>query len=106
MKIAAAAWLLLLLTGIGCASSKADPEYAKRIAEFGKPDLIADHSGGTSRFYSPELARARPPARYEVYYYLNRDEQVAFQQGVQPVKQPIPPTMKDYLANVAQQSLH
>jgi len=104
MKLAAAACLLLFWTGLGCASSNANPEYVCRVSEFGKPDLIADHSGGTSRYYSPQIARTRPPARYEVYYYLNKDEQIAFQQGVRPIKQPIPPTMKDFLASVAKQS--
>ena len=94
---------LALLMG-GCSASKVDPTYAARVKEFGTPDVIADHSGGMSRYYSPSTASTRPPRPYEVYYYLQRGQQVAFQLNAPAVEQPIPPTMEDTLANVARET--
>jgi hypothetical protein len=74
------------------------------VKEFGTPDVIADHSGGMSRYYSPRTASARPPRAYEVYYYLERGQQIAFQSNAPPVEQPIPPTMEDSLANLAREA--
>ena len=88
----------------GCSASKVDPTYAARVKKFGTPDLIADHTGGMSRYYSPQTASTRAPRAYEVYYYLQSGQQVAFQLNAPPVEQPIPPTMEDMLANLARQA--
>jgi len=104
MTIRTTALLLLLLTAIGCSANKSDPVYAARTKEFGTPDLIADHSGGVSRYYSPQTARSRPPRAYEVYYYLSQNRQIAFQQNSPPIEQPIPPAMEDFLKNTIRQT--
>jgi hypothetical protein len=104
MTIRAIPLFLLLLTAIGCSADKPDPIYAARTKAFGTPDLIADHSGGVSRYYSPETARSRPPRAYEVYYYLSKGRQDAFQQNSPPIEQPIPPTMEDFLKNMVRQT--
>jgi hypothetical protein len=88
---------------IGCSANKPDPTYAARVKEFGTPDLIADHSGGTSRYYSAQSARSRPPRAYEVYYYLKDNKQIAFQQNAPPMESPVPPTMEDFLARMKKQ---
>lgn len=86
-----------------CASST-DPEYAKRVAQFGKPDLVSDQSSMTPRYYSPELAKGQPPRTTEVYYYLEKDRQISFRRGMKPVINPIPPTMKEFIARLANQA--
>ena len=97
------AFLLLAVLAVGCSSNQPDPTYANRVREFGRPDLIADHSGGVSRYYSAQSARSRPPRAYEVYYYLKDNRQIAFQQNAPPMESPIPPTMEDFLSNMKKQ---
>jgi hypothetical protein len=95
--------LLLGLVLSSCGSGS-DPEYAKRVAEYGKPDLISEQSAMTPRYYSADLASGRPPRPAEVYYYLKKDKQISFRRGMEPVENPIPPTMKDFVANMARQA--
>jgi hypothetical protein len=103
MRTLAIPALLLTLLLSSCASS-ADPEYARRVKEYGKPDLISDQSAMTPRYYSADLASNRPPRPAEVYYYLKKDKQVSFRRGNEPLVNPIPPTMKDFIAGMAQKT--
>jgi hypothetical protein len=95
--------LVLAVAMCSCAS-KSDPEYAKRVAEYGKPDLISEQAAMTPRYYSADLASHRPPRPSEVYYYLQKDRQISFRRGMEPSVNPIPPTMKDFVASMARQT--
>jgi hypothetical protein len=76
----------------GCATGPTPQQrFDARVKEFGKPDYVdAPMTGGQRQMMRPEYARKEiADSTEQIFYYLARNEQVAFMPGQPPVRGPI-----------------
>jgi hypothetical protein len=100
---------LVALVAGGCATQPTPQQrFDSRVREFGRPDWVdAPTSGGQRQMMRPEYARkdiADSPE--QIFYYLDRDEQVAFRPGQPPARGPINPMARRSFAELAAAEQH
>jgi plasmid stabilization system protein ParE len=78
----------------GCSSAPTPQQrFDERVRQFGQPDFVdAPMAGGQRQMMRPQYARREiADSPEQIFYYVDRDEQVAFLPGQPPARGPINP---------------